>query len=183
MIKKKLPIGISDFKKIIEGGYYYIDKTDFIKEILEKKVEATLITRPRRFGKTLSMTTLKYFLDIKDAENNKHLFDGLNISRTEFMNEQGRYPVIYLTLKDCDKKTYLEFLKEFKYLREHLDDWDKEEFDRILYKKDDGEYGSALQFLSEKLYEYYKIKPVILIDEYDAPIISANERGRDTEIL
>jgi len=193
MVKKRLPIGISDFKEIIEGGYYYVDKTEFIKEILEKKAKATLITRPRRFGKTLSMTTLKYFLDIKDAENNKHLFDGLNISRTEFMNEQGRYPVIYLTLKDCDKKTYLEFLKEFKnklkrlytefkYLREHLDDWDKEEFDRILYKKDDGEYGSALQFLSEKLYEYYKIKPVILIDEYDAPIISANEHGYYEEV-
>lgn len=106
MSKKRLPIGVTDFKKIIEGNYYYVDKTNFIAEILEKKAEATLITRPRRFGKTLSMTTLKYFLDIKNGEENRKLFKDLNIESTEYMHEQGKYPVIYLTLKDCEGENY-----------------------------------------------------------------------------
>lgn len=193
MDKKKLPIGVTDFKKIITGDYYYVDKTNFIAEILEKKAEATLITRPRRFGKTLSMTTLKYFLDIKNGEENRKLFNGLNIESTEHINEQGKYPVIYLTLKDCDKKTYPEFLNKFRgivgklfdeyqYIVEKLNARELKEFNKIWLEEEDGKYDESLQFLSELLYKYTGLKPVILIDEYDAPMISANEHGYYEEV-
>ena len=188
MDKKRLPIGISDFKEMIEDNYYYVDKTNFIAEILEKRAKATLITRPRRFGKTLNMTTLKYFLDIKNAEENKKLFQGLDIEESKYMCEQGKYPVIYLTMKDCGGESYLEFLKNFKSLvsnlfvehkdiREYLDVRNLEQFDKIWLEKDDGKYNEALKFLSQIIFEYYKMRPVILIDEYDAPMIKANEYG------
>ena len=188
MDKKRLPIGISDFKEMIEDNYYYVDKTNFIAEILEKRAKATLITRPRRFGKTLNMTTLKYFLDIKNAEENKKLFQGLDIEESKYMCEQGKYPVIYLTMKDCGGENYSEFLKNFKSLvsnlfvehkdiREYLDVRNLEQFDKIWLEKDDGKYNEALKFLSQIIFEYYKIRPVILIDEYDAPMIKANEYG------
>ena len=188
MDKKRLPIGISDFKKMIEDNYYYVDKTSFIAEVLEKKAEATLITRPRRFGKTLNMTTLKYFLNIKEAEENRKLFQGLDIEKSKYMCEQGKYPVIYLTMKDCGGDNYSEFLKNFKSLvsnlfvehkdiREYLDIRDLEQFDKIWLEKDDGKYNEALKFLSQIIFEHYKMKPVILIDEYDAPMIKANEYG------
>ena len=170
-----------------------LDKTNFIAEILEKKAEATLITRPRRFGKTLSMTTLKYFLDIKNGEENRKLFNGLNIESTEHINEQGKYPVIYLTLKDCDKKTYPEFLNKFRgivgklfdeyqYIVEKLNARELKEFNKIWLEEEDGKYDESLQFLSELLYKYTGLKPVILIDEYDAPMISANEHGYYEEV-
>ena len=188
MDKKRLPIGISDFKEMIEDNYYYVDKTNFIAEILEKRAKATLITRPRRFGKTLNMTTLKYFLDIKNVEENKKLFQGLDIEESKYMCEQGKYPVIYLTMKDCGGESYLEFLKNFKSLvsnlfvehkdiREYLDVRNLEQFDKIWLEKDDGKYNEALKFLSQIIFEYYKMRPVILIDEYDAPMIKANEYG------
>ena len=188
MDKKRLPIGISDFKEMIEDNYYYVDKTNFIAEILEKRAKATLITRPRRFGKTLNMTTLKYFLDIKNAEENKKLFQGLDIEESKYMCEQGKYPVIYLTMKDCGGDNYSEFLKNFKSLvsnlfvehkdiREYLDIRDLEQFDKIWLEKDDGKYSEALKFLSQIIFEHYKMRPVILIDEYDAPMIKANEYG------
>lgn len=188
MNRKRLPIGISDFKKMIEDNYYYVDKTSFIAEVLEKKAEATLITRPRRFGKTLNMTTLKYFLDIKEAEENRKLFQSLDIEKSKYMCEQGKSPVIYLTMKDCGGDNYSEFLKNFKSLisnlfvehkdiREYLDIRDLEQFDKIWLEKDDGKYNEALKFLSQIIFEHYKIKPVILIDEYDAPMIKANEYG------
>lgn len=193
MSKKKLPIGVSDFKEIIEDNYYYVDKTNFIAEILDKRAKATLITRPRRFGKTLSMTTLKYFLDIKNGEENRKLFNGLNIESTKHINEQGKYPVIYLTLKDCDKKTYPEFLNKFRgivgklfdeyqYIVEKLNARELKEFNKIWLEEKDGKYDESLQFLSELLYKYTGLKPVILIDEYDAPMISANEHGYYEEV-
>ncbi|MGL5191300.1 MAG: AAA family ATPase, partial [Cetobacterium sp.] len=89
MERKKLPIGVSDFKKLITENYYYIDKTGFIEEILEKRAKVTLICRPRRFGKTLNMSTLKYFLDRKNAEKNNQLFRGLNIEKSKYMAEAG----------------------------------------------------------------------------------------------
>ncbi|WP_432205330.1 AAA family ATPase (plasmid) [Cetobacterium somerae] len=193
MSKKKLPIGVSDFKEIIEDNYYYVDKTNFVAEILEKRAKATLITRPRRFGKTLSMTTLKYFLDIKNGEENRKLFQGLNIERTEHMEEQGKYPVIYLTLKDCEGKTYSAFLDKFKsllsklfsdyeYLMEKLNAREFKEFNKIWLEEKDGKYDEALNFLANILYKYTGLKPVILIDEYDAPMIKANEHGYYDEI-
>lgn len=188
MIKKRLPIGVSDFKKIIEENYYYVDKTNFIKEILEKKSEVTLLARPRRFGKTLNMTTLKYFLDIKESLENRKLFSGLNIEKSDYIVEQGKYPVIYLTMKDLGGRNFTEFYEEFKSkvsgifneyenIREKLNARDLKEFDKIWSKEENGDYSRALNFLSELIFKCYKIKPVLLIDEYDAPMIKANEMG------
>lgn len=188
MNKKKLPIGKSDFKEIIGGNYYYVDKTGFIEEVLEKNYEVTLICRPRRFGKTLNMSALKYFLDMKDAEENRKLFKGLKIEKTEYIKRAGKYPVIFLTLKDLSGKNYQDFFSEFKRLisrlfKEHkhllklLDEYDFENFDKILRRKDEADYDTALQFLSELYKEYVGVKPVLLIDEYDSPMIIANEKG------
>lgn len=188
MERKKLPVGVSDFKKLIKSNYYYVDKTDFIEEILEKRAEVTLICRPRRFGKTLNMSTLKYFLDTKDASENIELFRGLNIEKSKYIAEAGKYPVIFLTLKGLDGDNYPEFLRKFKrllsklfkehkHLKEFLDEDDLINFEKIINRKDDGDYDIALQFLSELYEEYVGIKPVLLIDEYDSPMIVAHEKG------
>ncbi|WP_047396110.1 AAA family ATPase, partial [Cetobacterium sp. ZOR0034] len=193
MERKKLPIGVSDFKKLITENYYYIDKTGFIEEILEKKAEVTLICRPRRFGKTLNMSTLKYFLDKKDAPENIELFKGLNIEKTEYMKEAGKYPVIFLTLKGLDGDSYTEFLRKFKrllsklfkehkHLKSFLDEDDLVNFEKIINRKDDADYDIALQFLSELYEEYIGVKPVLLIDEYDSPMIVAHEKGYYEEV-
>ena len=103
---KKIPIGIDDFKKIRENNYYYIDKTNFIEEIGKNVGKTLLFTRPRRFGKTLNMSMLKYFFDIKEAEENRKLFKNLYIEKTENFREQGQYPVIFLSLKDLKATTW-----------------------------------------------------------------------------
>ena len=188
MERKKLPVGVSDFKELIEESYYYVDKTRFIEEILEKRAKVTLICRPRRFGKTLNMSTLKYFLDKKDASENIELFRGLNIEKSKYIAEAGKYPVIFLTLKGLNGDNYLDFLKKFKrllsklfkehkHLKEFLDEDDLMNFEKIINRKDDGDYDIALQFLSELYEEYVGIKPVLLIDEYDSPMIVAHEKG------
>ena len=102
MVKKKLPVGIDNFKEIIENNYYFVDKSMLINELLDKKSKVTLLPRPRRFGKTLNMSMLNYFFNIEDRELNKNLFNNLNISNTDKMIYQGEYPVIYISLKDID---------------------------------------------------------------------------------
>ncbi|MGL5356644.1 MAG: AAA family ATPase, partial [Cetobacterium sp.] len=191
--RKPLPVGESDFRDLINQNYYYVDKTDFVREVLEKKAKVLLVCRPRRFGKTLNMSTLRYFFNMKDAEENRKLFRGLNIEKTEYMEHQGKYPVIYLTLKELTGVSYDDFLrgfkrlisklfKEHKHLKEFLDTDDLEAFEKIIKRKDDGDYDIALQFLSELYEEYVGIKPVLLIDEYDSPMIVANEKGYYEEV-
>ena len=98
-MKKKLPIGISDFKKIIDGNYYYFDKTELIKSIIGEPGEVKLFTRPRRFGKTLNMSMIKYFFDIENKDGNKKLFENLKISENEYFEKQGTAPVISMGLR------------------------------------------------------------------------------------
>ena len=105
-MKKGIGIGIEDFKKIIEEDCYYFDKTNYIEELLKDKTEIKLFTRPRRFGKTLNMTTLKYFFDVRNAEENRKLFKDLYIEESEYFKEQGQYPVIFITMKDLKKNTW-----------------------------------------------------------------------------
>ena len=93
---KRIPIGLSDFKELIEEDFYYFDKTKFIDEVIKDGAKVKLFTRPRRFGKTLNMSMLKYFFDIREAEENRKLFKGLYIEKTESYKEQGQYPVIFL---------------------------------------------------------------------------------------
>ena len=182
---KKLPIGLSDFKKLIEGNYYYFDKTNFIDEIIKDGSEVKLFTRPRRFGKTLNMSMLKYFFDIKEAEENRKLFKDLYIEKTENFKEQGQYPVIFLSLKDLKADNWEEMerkiivmlsdlFSEYEYLLDKLTGTNYQNFKDIAYKKVDlYDLGGTLKFLTRILYEKYNKKVVVLIDEYDAPLVSA----------
>ena len=186
---KRLAIGVSDFKKIIEGDFYYFDKTKFIEEIIKDGSEVKLFARPRRFGKTLNMSMLKYFFDIENKEENKEIFKNLYIEKTEAFKEQGQYPVIFLSLKDLKALTWEQMEKaiksaisrlfsEYKYLLNDLDKFDTLTFENILLKNTELEdLKEALKFLTRILYEKYNKKVVVLIDEYDSPLVSAYING------
>jgi hypothetical protein len=196
---KELPIGISDFEKAITGNYYYIDKSLFIKEIIKYKAEVTLITRPRRFGKTLNLSMLKYFFEkTKLEESKKNLFKNLKIfDEAESMKHQGQYPVIFLTLKETKKSNWDEcydhvkilIAAEFsrhKYLLQTktLDLYEEKNFNAILDgTANKARYENALLDLSQYLYRCNKIKPIILIDEYDTPINEGFTQGYYKEII
>lgn len=191
---KKIPIGIDDFKKIRENNYYYIDKTNFIEEIGKNVGKTLLFTRPRRFGKTLNMSMLKYFFDIKNKEENKKLFQNLYIEKSDFFKEQGAYPVVYISLKGIKADTWessffliksliSSIYNEFEYIREKLNESQLDSFNKIWLKKDDGEYRNALKNLTSFLHEYYKKEVILLIDEYDSPLINAYEHGYYDEAI
>ncbi|WP_339054098.1 AAA family ATPase [Fusobacterium animalis] len=181
---KRLAIGVDDFKKIIKEDCYYIDKTKFIEDILEDGSGVKLINRPRRFGKTLNMTTLKYFFDIENAEKNRKLFNNLYIEKSKYIEEQGKYPVIFLSLKEIKGKTWEEMLEEiknyikglyndFEYVREILNESELKTFDTIWLKKKGADYSNSIKDLTKFLYKYYKQEVILLIDEYDVPLIEA----------
>ena len=182
---KKLPIGLSDFKELIEENYYYFDKTNFIDEVIKDGSKVKLFARPRRFGKTLNMSMLKYFFDIREAEENRKLFKNLYIKKTENFREQGQYPVVFLSLKDLKADNWesmVNYLKvlisnlclENRYLLENLDSFDKALFENYINKNAKIEsLKDTLKFLTRILYEKYNKKVVVLIDEYDAPLVSA----------
>jgi hypothetical protein len=183
---KKIPIGIDDFKKLRENSAYYVDKTKLISEILDDGAEVKLFTRPRRFGKTLNMSMLKYFFDIDNAEENRKLFSELDIEKSEYFSEQGQYPVIFISLKGIKSNSWEECLfdlkslisnlyNEFEFVRASLNESELKEFNKIWFKKDDGEYKNALRNLTAYLYRHYKKEVILLIDEYDSPLISAYE--------
>ena len=191
---KGLPIGVEDFKKIRETNCYYIDKTKLIEDLLIDKTEVKLFCRPRRFGKTLSMSTLRYFFDIKNGEENRKLFDGLYISNSPLMSEQGKYPVIFITMKgiigrdleevikDIEVKIY-ELYNRYFFIEERLNPNAREVFNRLARKEGSiAEIKSSLRFLTQFLYEYYNQKVVLLIDEYDSPLLNAVEKGYYTEM-
>ena len=193
-MKKGIGVGIEDFKKIIEEDCYYFDKTNYIEELLKDRTEIKLFTRPRRFGKTLNMSTLKYFFDVKNAEENRKLFKDLYIEKSEYFKEQGQYPVIFITMKDLKKNTWEQMnfaakslisnlYNEFEFIREKLNEIEKEKFYKIWSKSEDGDYDNSLRLLSEYLYNYYQKKVVLLIDEYDNPLIVANQNGYYKEAI
>ena len=194
MRKKAVPVGIEDFERIVREDYYYVDKTLLIEELLINRAPVTLFTRPRRFGKTLNMSMIKYFFDVKNKEENKKLFENLKISNSEYMSEQGKYPVIFISLKDLKGNSWKECLKrlklfifdlyvEFEYIREKMNEWDKRKFEKVLYEQEDADYIMSLKFLADSLYKYYGEKAIILIDEYDAPIINAFDKGYYNEAI
>ncbi|MCY7008494.1 ATP-binding protein [Fusobacterium simiae] len=185
-MEKGIGIGIEDFKKVINENSFYIDKTKWIEEILKDKSIIKLFTRPRRFGKTLNMSTLKYFFDIKNKDENRKLFNGLDIEKSNYISEQGKYPVIFISMKGIKAQNwniYLSEIKillrtlyeEFSYVKDVLSPSEQIEFDKIWFKKDDGEYSNALKNLTAYLYKYYKKEVILLIDEYDNPLITAYE--------
>ena len=186
--KKRLPIGVSDFKEIITKNYYYFDKTKFIENILDDGSKVKLFTRPRRFGKTLNISMLRYFFDVKNKEENRKLFKGLNISKSEYFSEQGNYPVISISFRNYDEENWENGFKsiksvikrlygDYKFLTEKMDDIEIEEFNSVRKGLDSAEWEATLLNLSKYLYEYYGKKVIILIDEYDQPIIDSYIKG------
>jgi hypothetical protein len=194
---RKIVVSSTDsYRKLIENNGYYVDKTMLIKEFLESGSEITLITRPRRFGKTLNMTMLRDFFDI--TQDSKAIFEGTKIMDTEYSERINSVPVIYLTLKGCNgqnmdvmleklartikaeydnyydifvnsekisKQVYREFIKYSSILEERDTNDLIKTIDDMLYK------------LTQTIYEYYKIKPIVIIDEYDNPFIEAKVNG------
>ena len=192
--KKKLPIGLSDFKEIIEYDYYYFDKTKFIENILEDRSKVKLFTRPRRFGKTLNISMLKYFFDVKNKDENRKLFEGLNISKSEYFEKQGEFPVISISFKDYNKNdwesgfksiksTISDIYAKFEDLMEHLNKRELKKFEDIWLEKDEGDWEKSLLNLTKYLYNYYGKKVVVLIDEYDQPIINSYIKGYYNKII
>lgn len=191
MERKPLPIGIEDFKRLIDDKYYFVDKTLMIKELIESQTTVGLFTRPRRFGKTLNMSMIQRFFE-KTDESNAYLFDGLKIS--EFpgcMRYQGQYPVISLSLKSMKQGSYKDAFHMFKVLiaREYdrhkdilksnkISDSEKDLFHSILTQKaEDAIYLDSIKFLSDIIVKYYNKNVIILIDEYDVPLENAFHQG------
>ena len=195
MDKKAIPVGIENFKELREEGYYYVDKTFLIYEILINKAKVTLFTRPRRFGKTLNMSMLKYFFNIENKEENRKLFENLKISDSTYMSEQGKYPVIFISLKDLKENNWKECLEsikdimykvfnDYEFLREKLNLVEKRQFDKIWEMTgNEKNFKTSLLDLSKYLNKYYSKKVIILIDEYDAPIINAFNNGYYNEAI
>ena len=198
-IALKLPVGIEDFQEIRRLGFYYVDKTMLIEQLLAKWGKVNLFTRPRRFGKSLNMSMLRYFFDI---ETDKTLFDGLYISRNKQLCEEymGKFPVIFLSLKGVDGLAFSEArfclaelieseARRFKFLM-HSDNLDAD--DKAMYRDLLSLHGAdvaaislrfALKKLSELLYKHYGQKTLILIDEYDVPLDKAFQHGYYREMV
>ena len=194
MGKKAIPIGIENFEDIIKDNYYYVDKSMLIEDILVNRAAVTLFIRPRRFGKTLNMSMIKYFFDVRNKDENRKLFEGLKIFGSEYMKEQGKYPVIFVSLKDLRadtwemclmeiKKLISKIYREFQYITEKMNEDDKEIYDSIKNRKNDMDLNTSIELLSEYLFEYYGERVIILIDEYDAPIINAFDKGYYNEAI
>ena len=185
---KKIPIAIEDFREVRGQDCYYVDKTKFIEDILNDGSEVKLFCRPRRFGKTLNMSMLKYFFNIENQDENRKLFNSLYIENSPMMKEQGKYPVIFISMKGISGSNFEEALRkiknkistlydEYKDILPSLDEFDSLKFKKYLIEQvDKSSLESSLLFLTKILYKYYNQKVIVLIDEYDSPIISAYEK-------
>ena len=196
-MRKALPVGVDNFEKMRKDGYYYIDKTMLIKELLDFKGEVNLFTRPRRFGKTLGLSMLRYFFEDTGSESrneqNKELFQGMKIMEAGdgYTGQMGMYPVINLTLKSAKQQTFEsayrkmrdeiaeEYKRHFYILNSgNIDENDKSLFQDIAGGKAEYDaYSGALKFLSKCLYQAMGKKTVVLIDEYDVPLENAYFQG------
>ncbi|WP_405743948.1 AAA family ATPase [Anaerovibrio slackiae] len=190
-----MPVGVDNFREMVSRDYYFVDKTNFIKELLDNKNKVTLITRPRRFGKTLAMRMLQEFFDINAA--GRDTFKGLSISRAgeKYIQHRGKYPVIFFSLKDIATGNYQDALRdlcgkisdlyaEYGFLAESpaLNEREKEYFLSVYNIADHEQYGrdkwgKSLKMLTVYLWKHYGVKTILLLDEYDAPIQHAWEDG------
>ena len=187
-----MPIGVDDFKKVRED-YYFVDKTDFIRQLIDTHSAVTLITRPRRFGKTLTLSMLKYFFSIDRKKESQGLFSGLSVEKsgTAYMNHLGAHPVIFISLKNVSGDTWESTVKSlgfaladlyrgFNYLAQSadVDDSLKIYLQKVIYENaTQDELAVSLLRLTNMLYQHYGKPVILLIDEYDAPIQQAWERG------
>lgn len=191
MKHKPLPIGVEDFKRLVDNEYYFIDKTLMIKELLENKETVNLFTRPRRFGKTLNMSMLQRFFEATE-KSNAYLFDSLKIAAyPEYMAYQGQYPVISISLKSMKRASYQEAY--FEYVKLLSDEFERHEIilqsdavseeDKLEFQKikkriaEPKEYNSAVKLLSKCLQKVYQKNVIILIDEYDVPLENTYHEG------
>ena len=198
---KRLPVGLDDFKEIRKSEFYYIDKTKLIEQVLENWSKVNLFTRPRRFGKTLNMSMLKWFFEIGTDTT---FFDGLYISKNQALCEEymGKYPVVLLSLKSVEGLTFEEAraslceliageVRRFKFLEksDRLDDDEKNAYHDLIFIQNLKEaiLGTKLKFslkkISELLYKHYGQKAIILIDEYDVPLDKAFQHGYYREMV
>lgn len=202
-MKKVIPIGIDNFKEIITGRYYYVDKTLLIKELLDLTGKVNLFTRPRRFGKTLNLSMLQAFFentgDEEENQKRRELFKHLQIMNAgdAYTSHMGQYPVIFLTLKSAKQRTFQSALFKIKECisqeyRRHafvcdgvkLSDSEKQLFQKLADGKGTmDEYSGSLQFLSQCLYKETGEKVIILLDEYDVPLENAYFRGFYDEMI
>ena len=197
----KLPVGIESFQEIRQEGFYYIDKTGLIEQLLENWGKVNLFTRPRRFGKTLNMSMLRCFFDV---DTDKSVFHGLHISKKKELCDayMGKFPVIYLSLKGVDGLTFEEArwclaelveseIRRFRFLLSstELDESEKDIYRELgnLHDEQDTVLGMKIRFslkrLSELLYKHYRKKVIILIDEYDVPLDKAFQHGYYREMV
>ena len=197
MMQWKIPIGMEFFDQLRENGYYFVDKTPFLQEFLRDHAAVTLLTRPRRFGKTLLLSMMQRFLDLKDAEENRKLFDGLAVSQdAEAMAEQGQRPVIFLTMKNIEWDTWEGMQKNiawelarlyspFKYLaQDKMDDNVRTAFESISSGKATLEtMKNGFLLLCQLLEAHHGKKAVLLVDEYDAPLQCAWSHGYYDEAI
>lgn len=188
--KKRLPVGLENFEQIINDNYYYVDKTGLISELIRNGGMVNLFTRPRRFGKTLNMSMLEHFFSI---ERDQSIYDGLEISKDTKLCEEymGKYPVISISLKGINAAAYedafdfavqimqrtaeeFQFLSDSEYLSEH----DKSVYRELLDSNmSETVFCGGLKILSKLLEKHYRLKVILLIDEYDVPLAKAFENG------
>lgn len=197
MKKLSIPVGISDFEKIWNGGFYYIDKSGLIAEILNEKAEVTLITRPRRFGKTLGMSMLESFFDIR--KDSRKLFEGLEIAEHQALCKEwmNRYPTITISFRQIDGLNFIDAYQQLVYeiallYQNHrylLDSQAISKQEKALFqqlsdrKAKKTDVLRSIQFLTLLLNKYYNKKVILLIDEYDVPVAKANSNGYYDEML
>ncbi len=196
--KKSIQIGTSDFKELIEGNNYFVDKSLLIKEFIENGAKIILTPRPRRFGKTLNLSMLKYFFDIRTKEETKNLFKGLKIeNEKEIMKLQGEYPVVFITFKNQKHISFENFQDGIKVLlsdlyKEHiylldsdkLTEFDKEDFKNIILKRASiAEISGGISSLMGYINKHYGRKVMLFIDEYDVPIQEGYLRGYYNEMI
>ena len=188
----KMPVGIEDFRELRQGPYYFVDKTDFIRRLLDDHSKVTLFTRPRRFGKTLTMSMLEWFFSLEKADESGSLFDGLAISKeAAYMQQRGQYPVLFVSLKDLKDLTWPQMLDsigswisnwfiahEYLATSEKIDDVLRQRF-LSLKRQEAGqnEMQLALAILLKMMHQHFGKPVILLIDEYDAPIQQAWENG------
>ncbi|HOJ12734.1 MAG TPA: AAA family ATPase [Clostridiales bacterium] len=196
--KKGMPIGISDYKNLIDRNAYYVDKTLLIKDIINDESETIVLTRPRRFGKTLNLSMLYYYFN-NSGDDNTYLFKDKKIFQQgeRYISELGKYPVMYLTFKDIKQRTWeycynrlisdiSSLFTKYRYLKDSdvLFDTEKQDFIDILKGKADiVAYSKSLKILSSALEKYHKEKVMIFIDEYDTPLNAAHTNDYQREAV
>lgn len=192
---KKLPIGRDNFKEIIEEEFYYVDKTKMLEELLERGSYVTLFPRPRRFGKSLMISTIDEFFNIQKKQENRNLFEGLYIEKSKYKKEQGKYPVIKVNFKEVQSMTWEEMQEkiifliqrlfvEHDYVKKILKPIEKQWYDQIMEGTANiAQYENSLKILSYAMTLYYKEKVILLIDEYDVTIQSGYLNGYYSKII